>query len=440
MTSGANAPAGTADWVHARRHVSCIVIAHMELLYVLLILLVVTRMCSELAVRAQQPALVGELVGGVLIGAAVAAFASDSAPLAQLDSDETFQAVLDLAVFFLMLHAGIEMRPRDLAKASKWAVPIALGGMIVPLALGYGLGWWWLPDSQWKPAQSLFLGVALAITAVPVAVKVLMDLGRLQSRIGQVVVAAAVTDDVISLILLAVLTSVLTTDNAIGVALLARIAFSVVAFFAIAGLISRYLLPRAGVLLRWLTLEHAEFSILIVFGLALAVLAEALGMHFLIGAFSAGVVFTRQVVGEDTYEMLREQTRALTVGFLAPVFFASIGIHLNIAAVLEAPLFLLLLVLVATAGKVMGAGLMARISGFSNRNSLAIGAAMNARGAVEIIIADIALRAGLFDRPVPTPPAIDYLFSAVVIMAIATTLASPIALRALLGKAGDNDR
>jgi Kef-type K+ transport system membrane component KefB len=406
----------------------------MELLYVLLILLVVTRMCSEFAVRAKQPALVGELVGGVLIGAAVAAFASDSAPLARLDSDETFQAVLDLAVFFLMLHAGIEMRPRDLAKASKWAIPIAIGGMLVPLALGYGLGWWWLPESQWKSSQSLFLGVALAITAVPVAVKVLIDLGRLQSRIGQVVVAAAVTDDVLSLILLAVLTSVLTTDNGITIGLLAQIALSVAAFFLAAGLIARYVLPGAGRLLKRLTLEHAEFSILIVFGLALAVLAEALGMHFLIGAFTAGVLFTRQVVGKETYELLTQQTRALTVGFLAPVFFASIGIHLDIGALLAAPVFLILLLLAATAGKVIGSGVMARLSGFSSRDSLAIGSAMNARGAVEIIIADIALRAGLFERPVPTPPAIDYLFSAVVIMAIVTTLGSPFALRLLLPK------
>ncbi|MGD8810405.1 MAG: cation:proton antiporter [Gammaproteobacteria bacterium] len=406
----------------------------MELLYVLLILLVVTRMCSEFAIRAKQPALVGELVGGVLIGAAVAAFASDSAPLARLDSDETFQAVLDLAVFFLMLHAGIEMRPRDLAKASKWAIPIAIGGMLVPLALGYGLGWWWLPESQWKSSQSLFLGVALAITAVPVAVKVLIDLGRLQSRIGQVVVAAAVTDDVLSLILLAVLTSVLTTDNGITIGLLAQIALSVAAFFLAAGLIARYVLPGAGRLLKRLTLEHAEFSILIVFGLALAVLAEALGMHFLIGAFTAGVLFTRQVVGKETYELLTQQTRALTVGFLAPVFFASIGIHLDIGALLAAPVFLILLLLAATAGKVIGSGVMARLSGFSSRDSLAIGSAMNARGAVEIIIADIALRAGLFERPVPTPPAIDYLFSAVVIMAIVTTLGSPFALRLLLPK------
>ena len=406
----------------------------MHLLYILLILLLVTRTCSELAVRMKQPALVGELIGGVLLGAAIGVIVDDSAAIAQLDSDQTFQAILDLAVFFLMLHAGIEMRPKDLAKASATAMPIAIAGMIIPLGLGFGLGWWWLPDSDWKIAQSLFIGVALAITAVPVAVKVLLDLGQLQSKIGQVVIAAAVIDDVLSLILLAVLTSLLSASESLTLLSLGGIALSVVVFFLIAWILGRFVLPRVGALVRRLTLAHAEFSLLIIFGLALAVLAELLGMHFLIGAFAGGVLFTRNVVGKDTYEALTKQTEALTMGFLAPVFFASIGIHLNVEAVVEAPQFLVALLIFATAGKVLGSGIVARMQGFSNRHALAIGAAMNARGAVEIIIADIALRAGLFDHPDPPPPAIDYLFSGVVIMAIVTTLASPLALRWLIPK------
>ena len=161
-------------------------------------------------------------------------------------------------------------------------------------------------------------------------------------------------------------------------------------------------------------------------------LAEFLGMHFLIGAFAAGVIFARSVVGEDTHRKLETRTEAITLGLLAPVFFASIGMHLKLSAVTEATGFLVVLLLAATVGKLVGAGLTAKLSGFSNKQALAIGSAMNARGAVEIIIADIALRAGLFDHPSPPPPAIEYLFSAVVVMAIVTTLASPLTLRMLL--------
>lgn len=406
----------------------------MNLLYILLILLLVTRTCSEISVRLKQPALVGELLGGVLIGVAITLMPNAPDAIADLDQDQTFQAVLDLAVFFLMLLAGIEMRPQDLARATGRAIPIAIAGMVVPLGLGMLLGWWWLPASEWKMAQSLFLGVALAITAVPVAVKVLVDLGQLQSRVGQVVIAAAVMDDVFSLVLLAILTSVIASDESLSAWGILQIFMNVIIFFAIAWLVGKYLLPHAGRQIRRLATTHADFTLLIIFGLGLAVLAEALHMHFLIGAFAAGVLFTRNVVGKETHDRLESQTEALTLGFLAPVFFASIGIHLNVAAIVEIPLFLVILLLVAIVGKLAGAGIAARLAGFSSRSSLAIGSAMNARGAVEIIIADVALRAGLFSHPSPPPPAIDYLFSAIVIMAIVTTLMTPLSLRWLLAR------
>ncbi|MGD8324023.1 MAG: cation:proton antiporter [Gammaproteobacteria bacterium] len=406
----------------------------MDLFYVLLILLIVTRGCAEVAVRIGQPALLGELVGGILIGATAGLFGDFAAAFADLDSDRTFQAVLDLAVFFLMLLAGIEMRPKDLAKASGKAIPIAIAGMLIPLALGFVLGLWWLPESNWKMPQSLFIGVALAITAVPVAVKVLMDLGQLESRVGQTVVAAAVIDDVLSLVLLAVLTAVLSAGEVPGPGSLITLSAGIAIFFAVAFAAGRYLLPRLSALAQKLELEHADFTVLIVFGLALSVLAELLEMHFLIGAFTAGVLFTRNAVGSDTFHRMEKRTEMFTLGFFAPVFFASIGLHLNLAAVVEAPVFLLTLIVFATIGKLFGAGIVALLTGFSRRDSIAIGAAMNARGAVEIIIADIALRAGLFDHPDPPPPAIDYLFSAIVIMAIVTTISSPLALRPLLTK------
>lgn len=409
----------------------------MELLYVLLVLLVVTRACSEFALRIGQPALVGELIGGVIIGIIVAHIPGIEF-LGALDSEATFQSILDLAVFFLMLLAGVEMRPAELARASYRAVPVAISGMLVPLALGFALGWYWLPESDWKDAQSLFIAVALAITAVPVAVKVLVDLGRLHSKVGQAVVAAAVIDDILSLVLLAVLTAMLSADEPVTAGLALQIFLNVGIFFAIALVFGRYVLPLAGRYLHRLVIERADFSLMVISGLLFSVLAEALEMHFLIGAFTAGVIFTRNVVGEEAHAKLKSQTEAITLGFLAPVFFASIGIHLDISAILEAPLFLLVLLAAATAGKLLGAGIAARLSGFSARQATAIGAAMNARGAVEIIIADIALRAGLFDHPDPTPDVIDYLFSAVVVMAVVTTLASPLMLRRLLAGSKDN--
>ena len=404
----------------------------MEILYVLLVLLLVTKLCAEVAVRAGQPALIGELVGGVLVGLGVMLLPGSESVIADIGSDETFKGILDLAVFFLMLVAGLEMRPGKLAKAAWKALPVAVVGMLLPLALGILLGWVWLPESDWKLVQSLFLGVALAITAVPVAVKVLMDLGRLESRVGQVVVAAAVLDDIFSLLLLAVLTSMISTSEAPSVASLGLIAVKTLLFIGIAGLAGRYLLPLLARWTRHVCVEYAEFTVVLLFGLGLAVLAEALGMHFLIGAFAAGVLFTRNTIDAKVYKRLRNQFEALTLGFFAPVFFASIGIHLDLTAAVEIPVFVAALLAFAIFGKLVGAGLAARLSGLDGREAVAVGAAMNARGAVEIIIADIALRAGLFAHPTPTPDEVRYLFSAVVIMAIVTTLMSPVMMRAAL--------
>jgi Kef-type K+ transport system membrane component KefB len=407
----------------------------MHLLYVLLVLLLATRICSEFATRLKQPALVGELMGGVLVGVFAATFLDGSSLLTRLADDDTFNGVLDLAVFFLMLLAGVRMRPKDLAEASPVAIPIAIVGMFVPLFSGFALGWIWFPESDWKLAQCLFLGVALAITAVPVAVKVLMDLDQLQTRVGRVVIAAAVMDDVLSLILLAVLTSLISADESLSPASVLLLIMSGAGFFAIAWAAGRFLLPQLGKLIRRLNLEHADFTALVVFGLALSVLAEWLGMPFLIGAFAAGVFFTRGAVGKQLHDRVTLQIEALTLGFLAPVFFASIGIQLDLSAVTNIPVFLVVLLSVATAGKLVGAGFVARLRGFDRNESIAVGAAMNARGAVEIIIADIAARAGLFQYPQPVPPVLQYLFSAIVIMAVVTTVASPMLLRWSLGKA-----
>jgi Kef-type K+ transport system membrane component KefB len=177
--------------------------------------------------------------------------------------------------------------------------------------------------------------------------------------------------------------------------------------------------------------EEFEFSFLILAGLTFSVLAEALSMHFLIGAFLAGLFFVRQTIDVETYDDVFRKVSALTHGFFAPVFFASIGIHLEGGALLRAPFFLAALVLIATAGKLLGAGLPARLGGLSTRDSVAIGVGMNARGAVELIVADVAFRAGLFSVPEPPDPIVASLYSAVVITAIVTTLATPIALKAL---------
>jgi Kef-type K+ transport system membrane component KefB len=260
-------------------------------------------------------------------------------------------------------------------------------------------------------------------------VGVLLSLGRLDTAVGRMIVSAAIVDDVLSLVLLALLTAVLETGSIPDTATLLSLVGKVALFFALTVPTGHYLFPWLGRRIARLRGDEFEFSFLVLAGLAFAVLAEALSMHFLIGAFLAGLFFVRRTIDEETYDEVFKRVSALTHGFFAPVFFASIGIHLEAGALLDTPVFLLALIGVATVGKLLGAGVPARLGGMSARDALAVGIGMNARGAVELIVADVAFQAGLFSLPEPPHRLVASLYSAVVITAVVTTLATPLGLK-----------
>lgn len=406
----------------------------MEFLYVILVVLAVTRLSGEVAERLGQPSLLGEIIGGIALGAAISNSYGSFPVLRDATDSEAFGAITDLAIFFLMLLAGIELKPRGLAKASGKAVLIAIGGFLLPLAAGFALAWAFLPQSELKIAQSLFVGTALAITAIPVAVRILMDLGQLNSRVGNLIVSAALFDDVFSLILLAALLSIISTGTAPDMWQVFDIGMNVVIFFATTFAFGMFVIPRiANLVMKKTRSAEFEFSAIILYALGYSYFAELMGLHFILGAFVAGMFFNRTTVDKRIYDRIVTKMSGVTSGFLAPIFFASIGMELNMAALTEVPLFVLLLITVAFAGKFVGAGLPALWLGSSRQEAAALGIAMSARGAVELVIADIALRAGIFEVPDPPPPIVKYLFSAVVVVAVLTTLFTPYIMAKILG-------
>ena len=400
---------------------------------IILILLVVTRVFAELAERAKLPALVGELVAGIFLGYLLLRFHSLVPTLWSAANSELFVALADLGMFFLMLLAGIRMEPLDFARSSKSAVLIALGGMLLPVSAGFALGVLVLPDSPFKIAQCIFLGVALAITAVPVAVRMFMDLGALESRVGKAVIAAALWDDVLSLFLMALLLAAIGSggSGAFSLAALLPVVGKVLLFFVITIPIGLFVFPFIGRHVRLLSFPEVDFSMLLIGALAYAVLAEYLGLHLIIGAFMAGMFFHPKVVDAKIYERVEQQMSGLTRGFLAPIFFVSVGFHLDFSGVSQVPVFVIVLTLLALASKMIGSGFPAYWAGFSRRESVLVGVGMSGRGAVELVIAGVALEAGLFLQPDPPGVIVQSLFSAIVIMAIVTTVATPIVLRML---------
>ena len=402
-----------------------------DILYLILILLVATRVFAELAERSRLPAIVGELIAGVALGLVLQRFQDSLPVLWSTTQSETFTSIVGLGMFFLMLLAAIQMEPLDFARTSRSAILVAVGGMIVPAGAGFALGLATLPESPFKLVQSLFLGTALAITAVPVTVRIFMDLGALESRVGKTVVAAALWDDLLSLFLLALLVAAIGESYSGSFesdAALLSIG-KVVLFFAVTIPVGLFVFPLMGRYFRHLHFPEVDFSMLLIAALAYAIFAETMGLHFILGAFIAGMFFYPKVVDADVYQRVEQQMSGITRGFLAPIFFASVGLHMDFSAVSQVPGFVAVLILIAIVSKLVGSGLPAYWMGLSKRESMMVGVGMSGRGAVELIVAGVALEAGLFLQPSPTPVLIESLFSAIVIMALVTTILTPIFLR-----------
>ncbi len=406
----------------------------METIAQLLILLVLSRVMGEIAVRLGQNATVGELIAGIVLAAIIGWIGGEIPFLADLATGEAVAFVAEAGIFFLVLLGGIEMQPEEIASHSKNSLFIALGGAVLPLASGFALAWWLLPDSDLKQSQALLVGVTMSITAIPVTVKLFQEIGMLQTPLGQTVVAAAIFDDIIGLFLLAILLAVIHTGYVPDISSLAILLGKVVVFFAVTIGLGVHVYPRVHAGATAMQAASIEFSALMGVALAYALLAELLGLHWIMGAFMAGLFFEPNRIGEKIYDNMTVAVGGITSGFLAPLFLVWIGLQVDLGALIAIPGFLVVLIAVSFIGKLVGAGVPAVFAGFPRRDAVSIGIAMNARGAVELVVVSIAAEAGLFAASDGAAPIVTYLFSALVLMGIVTTLITPILLRFTLPK------
>lgn len=293
--------------------------------------------------------------------------------LSQIASSEALEIVAKLGIFFLVLVAGIEMQPKEILESSSTSLAVAAGGMIVPLFGGIALAWAFLPVSDLRPVQALLVGVALSISAIPATVKVLTDLGMLHTRVGEIIVSAAVFDDVFGLFLLAILLAMIETGQVPGLIALVWLLAKVVFFFALTIVLGVHVYPRVHRGIKAMRVAVMELSTLAAVALGYGWLAEALGMHWILGAFMAGLYFERSRVGARAYNEVKLICNAVTTGLLGPLFFAYIGLRVDVSAIAAVPVFLGLLILVAVAGKIIGAGVPAFWLGIKPRDALSIG-------------------------------------------------------------------
>ena len=392
------------------------------------VLLGVARVLGELAQRFHQPAVLGEILAGVLLGPTVLGAIAPAWNAWLFPTEGNNAVVLNglttFAITLFLLVAGMEVDLSTVWRQGRAAVSVGLLGTIVPFAVGLAAGWL-APvalgrDENGDPVIfALFFATAMAISALPVIAKTLMDLGLYRTDIGMVVVSAAIFNDIAGWLVFAIILGMIgKTSHGFDVptTIALTLAFAFVTLTAGRWLVNRAL-PYLQAYTHW---PGGELSFALILALFGAALTEWIGIHAIFGSFLVGIA-----IGDS--EHLRERTRVMIDQFIsfifAPLFFASIGLRVNFVTSF-APTIVASVFVIACVGKLLGSWLGARWGGMTPRDSWAVGFAMNARGAMEIILGVLALHAGVI-RP--------RLFVALVIMALVTSMISGPAMRAILG-------
>lgn len=405
-------------------------LSHHEIVVLFLsigIMLLLSRLLAEFGRRWRFPVVMGELIVGILLGPTVfGQIAPEScAALFPLEGPVaiSMQAIFKLSVVLLLFVAGMEVQLQVMLRQGKLAVSTSLTSMVIPFCLGFWISWYW-PSMLMKEAGisplifSLFFGTALAISALPVIARILMDLNLFKTRVGMLIIASAMFNDLVGWLIFSVVLALMENRGVgtdLGLTILYILLFGVLMLTVGRKLLNR-ILPFIQTKLSW---PGGVLSI----GLGLCFLAaaytESIGIHPILGAFIMGIAFGDSV---HLHERAREIIHQFVTNIFAPLFMVSIGLYMNFAQHFNLQLVLIVLVL-ASIGKIVGATLGAFAGGLNFRDSAAVGMGMNARGAMEIILGTLAFRAGIINAE---------LFVALVIMALLTSLASGPAMRRIL--------
>lgn len=396
-------------------------VAHLQLplIVTLLLLLLSARVLGELFERIGAPAMIGEVLAGVLLGPSVINLVTPSPEL---------NVISDLAVFLLIVMAGMEISPDDIRKSlNRKTIWLALFGFFIPF-LGGGLVGHLL---GFETSLALFIGLCISITALPVTIRILMDLGKLQTSIGQHIISVAIINDMASLLLLGILLdfhgeteSIRQFAVSVGFTLFKLILLTGLLYAAYIGIrfASRkldFITNQLDRLLLFLKGRESMFALVMVFILVFASISELLGMYFIIGAFFGTILIPRTIVSRGDFRRVKEAASGITSGFLTPIFFAAMGASFTLGALHDISL---LMVLTATvfASKLAGGFIGGRISGLSCPDAITLGIGINAGGVMALVMANIALSKNLIDLQ---------LFSILVLLALITTLVTPLLLK-----------
>ncbi|ELC8351948.1 cation:proton antiporter [Clostridium perfringens] len=377
-----------------------------EFLFDLALILISTKLFGLITKKVRMPQVVGALVAGVILGPAV---------LNVLSETEFIQKLAELGVIVLMFTAGLETDINQLKKTGKASFIIAVLGVIIPLAGGFFIASIFNKGNDVNTIlQNVFIGIILTATSVSITVETLKEMGKLNKRAGNAILGAAIIDDILGIIALTITTSL--ADPSINVIIVLA---KIVMFFIFAGF--------AGYLFHWAFIKLDEryqrdlrrfVIIAFVFCLLLSFCAEEFfGVADITGAFIAGLVIS----DSNRSKYLNSRFETLSYMLLSPIFFASIGIKVQLTAMTKTIfIFAILLLIVAILSKVLGCALGAKLCKYSNREAIQIGTGMISRGEVALIVANKGIAMGLMLPEFLAP---------VVIVVVVTTIVTPILLK-----------
>lgn len=401
-------------------------IAHIELPFFtnLLILLVTAKLLGELFERFKQPSMIGEIIAGIILGPSL---------LNLIHRTEEIKIISELGVFLLVIIAGLEIDIDDILKSLKGRnIIISIMAFFIPLLSGFTVGYFFGLETM----TSVFIGLCVAITALPVSIRILMDLGKINSNVGQKIISVAIFDDVLALTILGVLLTIKDTDMSFG-AVSQAAAMSILKLILFIGVLSLvywvikkisnrgdYLEQGLNKLLLLIKGKEPLFAIFFAFVLLFSTFTETLGLHFIVGAFFASMLISKTLIGKENFLTIERTTSKMAMGFLAPIFFAGIGLEFSISSIESFELLIAILV-VSYLSKIIGGYFGGTLARLNKKVSLTLGIGLNARGIMELVIANIAYKAGLISSEI---------FSILVIMGILTTLTTPLMLKKMFNK------
>lgn len=396
------------------------------------VLFLAARIGGELASRLGVPLHVGELIFGMLLGPSLLGWAWPGAFEAIFPGDALQRGLLDIfswtGIMFLVLIGGLETRLGILRTAGRAVLGGWIGGFLLPFTLGFGLGML-VPDSLApvgipKPVFALFLATAMSISAIPVIARILMDLHLYKTRVGMIILSTAIADDTIGWVVLSIVAGL--ASGGVNTFAVVRTLVLTGAFLVGSFTVGRPLVKRAIHFSRQrLRVPFAEVSMMLFLIFAAGALTQAIGVHLVLGSFVAAILIgrIRGLLPESV-----ESIRQVGMGFFVPFFFAYTGIKVDLTTMHgNALTFTLLALLVACLGKIIGGGLGSRLGGLPKWEALAVGFGLNARGAMELVIAAIGLSIGVLNEPT---------YAAIVLIAVVTTVMAAPLLKMCILRAG----